>query len=287
MKITKELIDEALDFYRIDDPDYVRLCHECVDEIKDDEKALSHVKALCDVIFTHDALEERAKYGAMTRDEIFPGIKSPYIFNIAFFSGIHMHKENIKKLGFDDYQIEKHRFRPHNTLTIHPEGALFATVRWASLYVRGDIIEIGSLQFERDEHVFGKDIKYPNLHVHIPAKVDFSPEAVSRSLKDGREASDRYYGKEYHDRYCESWLLDPYLKTVLPETSNIISFQNRFDVYDIKRDGKEDVLNFLFKAKPDCDLNALPEDTSLRRKMKAALLRGDRLSLGKGKLIEE
>ncbi len=66
------------------------------------------------------------------------------------------------------------------------------------------------------------------LNVHIPKGVDFTPEAVSASLRGAAEhfPSSRLF-------VCTSWLLDPALGGVLDEASNIIRFMRRFSKFPV------------------------------------------------------
>lgn len=77
----------------------------------------------------------------------------------------------------------------------------------------------------------------------------------------------------------------PKLKEILSEDSNIVRFQNRFD---IRVEDKTDlsVLEWAFKVEEDTDFASLPEDTSLQRKAKALLLNGGYVGIGSGVLKE-
>ena len=66
--------------------------------------------------------------------------------------------------------------------------------------------------------------------------------------------------------------LDPTLEEMLGENSNITAFQNCFTRYPTKDSGQA-VFSFAF-VRRCADLHDLPEDTSLRRKIKAHYLNG-------------
>lgn len=58
--------------------------------------------------------------------------------------------------------------------------------------------------------------------VHIPEGSDLSPDSIDDSFLTAKN----YY--ENQILVCDSWLLDPHLMHILPETSKIITFMNRF-----------------------------------------------------------
>jgi hypothetical protein len=103
-----------------------------------------------------------------------------------------------------------------------------------------------------------------------------------RTLKEGKEAVKKYFGDGFEERHCHSWLLCPYLKKILPPTSNILAFQSFFDITEMDKDAKNDILFFAFRKEKDFPIEELPEDTSLQRSLKAALLRGEYIPLGRG-----
>lgn len=83
-----------------------------------------------------------------------------------------------------------------------------------------------------------------------------------------------YYPDHKYDRYtCESWLMSPVLKRLLPEGSHIVSFQERFTVISEDREERE-FIEWLFQVPVDTAYDQLPERTTLQRKVKALLLAG-------------
>lgn len=149
---------------------------------------------------------------------------------------------------------------------------------WTTRQVGCHLFRIGELEYEirplEDKII---------IDLHIPSNCDLSPSKVNSSLLEASKFFNKYYPElinlEYH---CHSWLLDEQLKTMLKETSNIISFQNRFEIYDIGEEGT-DFLNWVFKTK-EKDYTSLIENTSLQRNMKKHLLKGGIIRNSKGKL---
>ena len=112
------------------------------------------------------------------------------------------------------------------------------------------------------------------LGLHIPSGVDFSKEAIDESLKTGLEIAKKRF-PEYSPKIitCASWLLDPALRTLLGEGSRIVAFGERF----IRCPGKASLgrsgFSFVFLGY-SCPDSELPENTSLRRKLKKQYLDG-------------
>ena len=111
------------------------------------------------------------------------------------------------------------------------------------------------------------------IGIHIPSDVDFSPLAVEKSLQEAYKFFTKYFSSLTSPEYrCHSWLLDSQLKNMLRKDSNIINFQNRFEIFDEGETGT-DFIEWLYNTKTS-DYNTLPEDTSLQIKMKQHLLAG-------------
>ena len=130
---------------------------------------------------------------------------------------------------------------------------------WLMLHFRGVIFQLGRLQFEMQhagseiaasmrEH--GIEAREPTnaLSIHIP---DFmgpmDHHACSESIARAATFFPSYFPNwPVHHGYCNSWLLDPQLKTILRPTSNIILFQNRFTLADESWEANETVMQFVF-----------------------------------------
>jgi hypothetical protein len=72
---------------------------------------------------------------------------------------------------------------------------------------------------------------------------------------------------------CHSWLLDEQLAEYLPEDSNIIRFQRRFQPAYIPDPNNRPTLEFVFRT-PDRPLHALPQRTTLERAVVAHIRNG-------------
>jgi GNAT-like C-terminal domain/N-acyltransferase N-terminal domain len=130
---------------------------------------------------------------------------------------------------------------------------------WVELAFSGRLFALGRLQFELCDGY---------LNVHIPETGPLDPRACDASFARAHELF-----PEYREARCRSWLLDPQLRGLLPHTSNIIRFHERWRLLD--PGGVEDakVLEFVFHVL-DADLDRLPQETTLQRAIVAHLRAG-------------
>ncbi|GAB2592490.1 hypothetical protein Aab01nite_37520 [Paractinoplanes abujensis] len=131
---------------------------------------------------------------------------------------------------------------------------------WLTLHARGGLYELGRLQFQRG---------HKSLSLHIPESGPLTPAAVDASLAEARAFFPRHFPDEPYAAFsCGSWLLDPQLRDYLPDDSNIISFQKRFDLSPYEEqaglDCDVEVMRFGFRTL-STPLGQLPRDTALRR----------------------
>ncbi|MBE6712651.1 MAG: hypothetical protein E7580_03910 [Ruminococcaceae bacterium] len=122
--------------------------------------------------------------------------------------------------------------------------------------------------------------------LHIPRGTDLSPAKVAEAIRSARQIAKRSYPeRNIKGIRCTSWLLSPTLNELLGDKSNISNFSNIFNRYPIRNNGNG-VFSFAFNGRP-ADLNDLPEDTSLRRKVKALYLEGGFVLNYGGFIIDE
>lgn len=139
------------------------------------------------------------------------------------------------------------------------------------------LFRIGALEYElrtREER--------PVIDLHIPSDADLSPASVDRSLEQAEDFFRSYfpaYPLEQHT--CCSWLLSPRLETLLPQNSNIRSFQRRFRILEEQPEDRE-YIQWLFQVPADTPYHRLPEGTSLQRRVKALLLEGGAIGCALG-----
>lgn len=149
---------------------------------------------------------------------------------------------------------------------------------WTPRQVSCRLFRIGQLEYELTT-LKGS----PVVSLHIPTDVELRPEVLRPSLKEGLAELYRLF-PEYRDQkvYCHSWLLSPMLKELLPEGSNILQFQELFDIGPEGIPGN-DVLLWVFQN-PRLPKEEYPERTSLQRKLKQFFLNGGQFLEGAGYL---
>lgn len=160
---------------------------------------------------------------------------------------------------------------------IYGEGGLH-TQAWMTLHFRGAIYSFGRLQFERARIWFDVDSR-PGapmkddlvLGVHIPETGPMDPAACDESYaRAATFYAETYPDEAYRFATCGSWLLDGQLADYLPERSNIIRFQRRFELLPGEHDGDDAVMEFVFR-KVGLDLtdpavlDGLPQNSTLQR----------------------
>ncbi|MGA8114072.1 MAG: acyltransferase domain-containing protein [Actinocatenispora sp.] len=138
---------------------------------------------------------------------------------------------------------------------------------WFTLHLRGLLYGLGRLQFNLSRVRDGAARLTPGtrcLGVHIPETGPMTPEACDRSLARARGFFHRHFGIDCEVATCTSWLLDEQLAEYLPERSNIVRFQRRFQLLPDGRDGDRDIVEFVFR-RLDPPLDELPQETTLHR----------------------
>lgn len=146
---------------------------------------------------------------------------------------------------------------------------------WLLLHARLELFRLGRLQFQLDEtpsefrSVIGSDRA---IQVHIP---DIGPLDAEKCIASFRKARKFYPGNLPF--ICDSWLLEPELEKVLPEDSNILSFQKLFHIFSVD------------KTNPQCHQRVFEfserKDTALQRNILKAEDMGTVFGVGYGYIL--
>ena len=180
-------------------------------------------------------------------------------------------------------QVWVHRLT-YGQFGLHTQGWL--TRAWC-----GALYWLGRLQFELRllEEGSGRGQEGPEwvLSTHIPRTGPLTPSSVDAALAAATTFFASYF-PDYptRDFFCESWLLDPQLRTLLPD-SNLAAFQRRWNVSGDRQPGDAEVLFFVFNQRELVDPESLPTDTTLRRAMAAWLAAGQHWFVAKGRLPQK
>ena len=163
---------------------------------------------------------------------------------------------------------------------------------WISGFFNMTRFGFNRLQFEvktcKADYISGdKSVKVgdPAIIVHIPRTG--TPLDPAECEKDF-EAAKEFFMDCFKDTpmvfTCHSWLLYEKLREFLRETSNIVSFMNKFDIIstDYLDFGDYNQVWRLFDVDYSGDLDDLPENSSLQRAYKQYLKDGGRWGAGYG-----
>jgi GNAT-like C-terminal domain/N-acyltransferase N-terminal domain len=180
-------------------------------------------------------------------------------------------------------QIHEHKF---GTIGIEPGW-------WVLPLLRGEMVQVGSLQFHRvnlglgnlspdpwytrdESMVLGEGFRRgdPSVGIHIPSGAALSAHDLDTTFSRAREVLGAMWPVEQRRlATCQSWLLDAQLSEFLNPESRILRFQRRFTLLDRWYDNDEETLGFIFQ-RSGVPLNELPRDTSLQRGILELLERG-------------
>lgn len=168
-------------------------------------------------------------------------------------------------------QVAVHR-STYGEFGLHTHG-------WLELIWSGALYGLGRLQFNLQPDG-GRWV----LSTHIPRTGPLTPESVDASFAAARGFFARHFpdypAQEVH---CQSWLLDPALSALLPD-SNLAAFQRRWLPYGDPLPGDADVLFFVFNRRGSVDVASLPDDTALRRVAVRRWAAGEHWSVWNGRL---
>lgn len=121
------------------------------------------------------------------------------------------------------------------------------------------------------------------IAIHIPSDADLRQESVARSIRAFHAFREKYYpGWENVKLTCDTWMLMPELKEMLGENSNIIAFQNLFEIDALDYNATW-YMGWIFPGAENVD-ELLPERTSLQRSLKEYLLAGKKFGIARGHL---
>ncbi len=155
---------------------------------------------------------------------------------------------------------------------------------WTARQISMQLFRIGELEYELDHK---DEVKI--VSIHIPSDADMERTKLRNSHDAAKEFLGRFY-PEYGKAkiMCESWLLSPSLRKLLPESSKIIRFQSAFSILETDPESK-DYLEWVYKVHTsfldEHEPDELPEDTSLQKHMKKFLQDGGKVGMATGVLL--
>lgn len=206
---------------------------------------------------------------------------------VSLLMGFQKHKEVMKLKNFDETLKEYSKNNLKLTcmldkIRFNIDGIRFSQLNWGSRIMKGNIIQIGCLQYEI-KYIYNEKV----IYIHIPWNTSLKKIDLDYSFSNARQYVEKYLGVKDVKFVTESWLLSSNLKDILDDNSSILEFQKFFLVVkDIEN--KKDFLNFVFNVfVDDLDYNELSDDNTLRKGIKEKLLKNEKLFIGYGILKEE
>lgn len=156
------------------------------------------------------------------------------------------------------------------------------TYGWMRTAWSGGLMWLGRLQYVPKWSASGWV-----LDTHIPASGSLTPAVVDESFA----AAGPFFARHFPDCpatafACTSWLLDPTIAELLPATSNLVQFQQRWTLAGSGYRSDESVLYFAFNVRSDpedpVDPRTLTASTSLQRAVVDHLVNGGHWSAWAG-----
>ncbi len=122
---------------------------------------------------------------------------------------------------------------------------------WLERHLNMKLFKLGRLQFAfgtSEYDIAEKKIKKGDnvIEIHIPAAGPLLKEECEKSLAMAKKFFEEFY-PEYNYKYftCHSWLMDSALKNILKADSNILEFQDMFEIF--MPEESYSILKYIFK----------------------------------------
>ena len=137
------------------------------------------------------------------------------------------------------------------------------------------VISQGTVTLEKDAWRPALRPGEMTLAAHIPGGEGYTPERWKASMEKAKAFFDRYFPElGTKGFWSESWLYDPTLYRLLPMEGHILSVQRQFYNYPTREGDTMIKLEVFGTEEPDLD--SLETTTSLQRKLRDSLKRGER-----------
>ncbi len=160
------------------------------------------------------------------------------------------------------------------------------TPSWLTHHMRGQLYQLGRLQFERAHPWGGFPEAFAAAGVPIGAEdvvlsvhiTDFSgplsPAGCDASFAQVLPFFDRYFPETPASiAICESWMLDPQLDEYMKPQANIMQFKARFQPAYTPAPNNRGIQQFVF-GMLDAEIDELPQATSLERAVVSHIVEG-------------
>jgi len=160
-------------------------------------------------------------------------------------------------------------------------------IKWILNHLQMKLFTLGRLSFKMSEAEF--DIPEKDLYkgdkvieIHIPRGTALTREKCDEAIKAAKEFFIKYFPEfDYKFFICHSWLLDTSLSELLPEESNILTFQSMFDI--VREEEDYSILCTLFNWNTSrTNIRKEFPSSSFAKKVKEKALEGGSFNIGYG-----
>ncbi len=151
---------------------------------------------------------------------------------------------------------------------------------WVARSLDLKVIRLGRLQYEKtraNKNLGPIKEGEEFLSVHIPEDGQLDSDEVDSSFDQAKKF---YNDKGIKYFYCQSWILSLNLDRILDENSNIVKFRDKFTHIEMNFDTHQPEERIFLKRLEDKFL--YPEETSLQKNAKKAILEGLDIGVGSG-----
>lgn len=151
---------------------------------------------------------------------------------------------------------------------------------WAYRQLNMSIFRLGALEFEYED-------EKRRINIHIPSDARFTQQAVFDSLSRLNDFTKKNFPQYVNAEIgCHTWLLSPILTPLLEHGSNILAFQELFEIKEVF-EKEEQYIGFLFQADVNTPIDCLKEKTSLQKRVKGLMQKGIGVGAAYGALRKE
>lgn len=128
----------------------------------------------------------------------------------------------------------------------------------------------------------------PMLDIHIPAGGSMSHENCRASISKADVFFSEYFPDlPFKGFVCRSWFLDPQLSNILPDSSNIVKFQQSCYLFPTIGGDASAITRVFGEEYINMPIAKFPQDTSLRRAIADFMEKGGRPGMGAGFFLRE
>ena len=141
------------------------------------------------------------------------------------------------------------------------------------------IFNLGGFEFELES--------FDTINLHIPPRSDIRVDNVLKNIREMKRFVNIYFPEYRKAKFgiC-SWLLAKKLNDILPQDSNIIKFQQMFDIRDEFLDNMGYIV-FIFKVPTGTPITELKANTTLQKGVLDCLKKDIKVGIAFGYLKEE